>query len=157
MRKTLFVFVMAGFVLPGTYAILPAKHVTKSPTAAELQIPLYGSDKKISIADFLKLTPKGYKELTGKKLTIKDRLGLTLTKRQIKKCVDKDGTVNIEKLKKVDTTGFNIGGFALGLFLSIIGVLIAYLISKGEQPDLVKWAWYGAAVGLILYLLILIL
>jgi hypothetical protein len=157
MRKILFVTVMALLVLPATYAILPTKHnISKNPTAAELQIPLYGSDKTISLADFLKLTPKGYTKLTGKKLNMKDKLGLSLTKRQMKKCVNKDGTVNLEKLKKLDTEGFNIGGFALGFFLSIIGVLIAYLISKGEQPDLVKWAWIGAAVGLVVYLIIIL-
>ncbi len=156
MRKILFVTIMAVLVLPATYAILPTNPTTKNPTAAELQIPLFGSDKMISLADYLKLTPKGYKELTSKNLKLKDKLGLKLTKSQLKKCISKDGTVNMEKMKKVDSSGFNIGGFALGLFLSIVGVLIAYLISKGEQPNLVKWAWIGAGVSLIIYLLFLI-
>jgi hypothetical protein len=156
MRKILFATVMVVLVLPATYAILPTEPTTKTPTASELQIPLYGSDKTISLADFLKLTPKGYKELTGKKLKLKDKLGLKLIQREFKKCIDKDGTVNVEKMKKVDGSGFNIGGFLLGFFLSIIGVLIAYLISKGEQPNLVKWAWIGAAISLVIYLLLLI-
>jgi hypothetical protein len=157
MRKILFATVMAVLVLPATYAILPSERTSKNPTAAELQIPLYGSDKSISMADFLKLTPKGYKELTGKKLKLKDKLGLKLVQREFKKCIEKDGTVNIEKVKKVETEGFSIGGFVLGLLLSIIGVLIAYVISKGEQPNLVKWAWIGAGVALALYILIAIL
>ena len=156
MKKLLFATFLVAFILPVSYAINP-ETVKKDPLASEIMLTLFGSDKKVSLEEFLKMTPKHYKEITGKKMKFKDKISMKLAQRQLKKCMNSDGTVNMEKLNKVDTSGFNIGGFALGLFLSIIGVLIAYLISKGEQPNLVKWAWIGAAVGLIIYLLLIII
>jgi hypothetical protein len=68
-----------------------------------------------------------------------------------------DGTINNKKLRKAFsgdiTEGFHLGGFALGLFLFLIGVLIAYLIKDGNHEVRVKWAWIGAAVAALLYII----
>ena len=54
----------------------------------------------------------------------------------------------------LDTSDFNIGGFVLGLLLSVIGVLIAYLIG---DTNVIKWAWIGFAVFLVIFLLAVLL
>jgi hypothetical protein len=54
----------------------------------------------------------------------------------------------------VDTSDFNIGGFILGLLLSVVGVLIAYLIG---DTTVIKWAWIGFGIFLIIFLLAVLL
>ena len=53
-----------------------------------------------------------------------------------------------------DSSDFNIGGFVLGLLLSVIGVLIAYLIG---DTTVIKWAWIGFGVFLVIFLLAVLL
>ena len=50
-----------------------------------------------------------------------------------------------------DTAALSWAGLALGLFLSLIGVLIAYLISSENKGALIKWAWIGAIISLIVW------
>lgn len=49
------------------------------------------------------------------------------------------------------SSGFNIGGFALGFFLGLIGVLIAYVFIK--DANLIKWSWIGLGAVLVIILL----
>jgi hypothetical protein len=56
--------------------------------------------------------------------------------------------------KGIDTSDFNIAGFLLGFFLSLIGVLIAYLL---DDEAIIKWAWLGAGLSAILWLLFVVL
>ena len=108
-----------------------------------------------TLEEFLSLTPKKYTELTGKKMTIPQKVSLKIAQHKVKRAIKKGKTVDLNALsKEVDTSNFNIGGFVLGLLLGIIGVLIAYLI--GDR-NIVKWAWIGFAVWVGIVLLILIL
>jgi hypothetical protein len=108
-----------------------------------------------SVQQFLSITPKKYAELTGKKMTLSQKISLKLAQYKIKRMVKKGKTVDLNTLsKEVDTSNFNIGGFVLGLLLGIIGVLIAYLI--GDR-NLIKWAWIGFAAWIVILLLILII
>ena len=87
-------------------------------------------------------------------MTLSQKISLKLAQYKIKRMVKKGKTVDLNTLsKEVDTSNFNIAGFVLGLLLNIIGVLIAYLI--GDR-NLIKWAWIGFAVWIVILLLILI-
>ena len=57
-------------------------------------------------------------------------------------------------LEKQDYTGFHFGGFALGFFLGILGVGIAYW--TGGSDDMKKWAWIGMGCWGALYLSLII-
>lgn len=108
-----------------------------------------------SVQQFLSLTPKKYAELTGKKMTLSQKISLKFTQYKIKRMVKKGKTVDLNTLSKaIDTSNFNVAGFVLGLLLNIIGVLIAYLI--GDR-NLIKWAWIGFAVSTAILIIILIL
>jgi len=47
--------------------------------------------------------------------------------------------------------GFSLTGLLLGLFLSLIGVLIAYVIAGADKRSRVTWAWIGAAISFIIW------
>ena len=58
--------------------------------------------------------------------------------RKLRQNIHADGTLDKGFVKKFDSYRgifgiFNLGGLALGLFLSLIGVLIAYLITTGDK------------------------
>ena len=109
----------------------------------------------MSVDDFLSLTPKKYKELTGEKLSITQKISLKLAQKKIKKALKNNEKIDSETMANaVDTSDFNIGGFVLGLLLSVIGVLIAYLIG---DTSVIKWAWIGFGVFLVIFLLAVLL
>ncbi|MEJ7680816.1 MAG: hypothetical protein WKG06_23780 [Segetibacter sp.] len=90
-----------------------------------------------------KMSVKDYEVLTGKKMNFVERLSFKITKKRFeKKLAMAEGT----------SAGFNIGGFALGFLLSLLGVLIAYLVSK--DTNLRKWAWIGFGASVVLYILL---
>ena len=64
----------------------------------------------------------------------------------------------LDKLAARAASGtFNLGGFALGFLLGLIGVLIAYLINDDKKSDRVKWAWIGLAAWIVILILVFIL
>jgi hypothetical protein len=108
------------------------------------------------IKRFLELTPKQYEELTGKDMKLSQKVSFKLAQWKIKRMLKKGKTVDLMSMTKkgIDTSDFNIAGFLLGFFLSLIGVLIAYLIGG---DDIIKWAWLGAGLSLIIWLLAVLL
>ena len=105
---------------------------------------------------FLELTPKQYEELTGKDMKLSQKLSFKLAQWKIKRMLKKGKTVDLMAMRQkgIDTSDFNIAGFLLGFFLSLIGVLIAYLI---DDEAIIKWAWLGAGLSAILWLLFVVL
>lgn len=88
-----------------------------------------------------KMSVKDYEVLTGKKMNFAQRLGFKITKKRFEKKLAMAESI---------TDGFNIGGFALGFFLGLIGVLIAYIASKDK--NLRKWSWIGLGAILVIVL-----
>ena len=88
------------------------------------------------------MTVKDYEKLTGKKLSFINKLFFSLAKKK---------AIVAHKIQE-DTTGFNLGGLALGMFLGPLGVIGAYVFSKDR--NLRKWAWIGLAVFVVAILII---
>ncbi len=94
-----------------------------------------GIEKPSSIDNFLTLTPKKYKELTGKRLGIKQTIMLKLAQRKLKKELNKD-------LKPASSSGKSqtvalvicilIGGLGIHRFyLGYVGIGIIQLLTLG--------------------------
>jgi hypothetical protein len=115
--------------------------------------------KVISFQDLAYIKVADYEKITGKKMSLFKKMEFKLSQRKLRNSINADGTFSNKRMEKMfkdemsGTTGFHLGGFALGLFLSLIGVLIAYLINDEKKSNRVKWAWIGAAVNLVLILL----
>lgn len=153
--------VLIVFLTTTFFALLQPIHATSSP---DLVIPINepavskpGPYNDILIRQFLSLTPRKYYELSGKRMSLLQKISLKLAQHKVKRMLKKGEPVDLVAMSKgVDTSDFNLPGFALGLILSVFGVLIAYLIDDTDA-NMIKWAWIGAAVGAILILLLLIL
>jgi hypothetical protein len=94
-------------------------------------------------------TTKDYQVLIGKKLTLRDKLVFHFAKQELMKT---HKTVDQETLHKAVSgigSDFNLGGFLLGFLLSFIGVLIALLFGG----DVLRWAWKGFLIGLLVGLI----
>lgn len=124
---------------------------TSEPSVTPKPSPFAG----MTVKQFLALTPKEYEKLTGKKMTMSQKVSLKLAQVKVKKMAKKNKQVDLYKFDSgIDTSDFSIGGFVLGLLLGIIGVLIAYLI--GDRT-VIKWSWIGFAIWVGIVLLVLIL
>ena len=147
---------MAFAVMAQTFA---AVSVTVPPKkASEVFIPIGNSGKKISLEALAEINVKEFENITGRDMKFSQKVTFKLAQRELRKNISTDGTINSKKLNKffnrVDgTSGFHIGGFALGFLLSLLGVLIAYLINDDKKSNRVKWAWIGFGVYVVIVLL----
>lgn len=135
-----------------------ASAVVEVPTrkASELLIPVGKNGEKISVLDLSRIKVKDYETISGRNMSFAQKLSFKMGQRELRKNIAPDGTINNKKLSKtfdkMASGDFNIGGFALGLLLGLLGVLIAYIISDDNKRARVKWSWIGFAVliGLVL-------
>lgn len=151
-------------IFTGVYAASNYSIPSKGPLKAT-EIYLTGVDGSyVSLFEFSSMTAKEYEKFSGKHLNFFGKVSFKLSQRKLKNSIAPDGTVTNKKLAKAfmapdNSTGFHIGGFALGFLLGPIGVLIAYLIKEGGasvSSNRIKWAWIGFGIGVVLYLLLLL-
>lgn len=160
MTKKILIVALVLFSFATVNAFTGINPSSKSPLATEIMLPIGKGGKMISLADLATISPKQFTELSGKKLSLVEKAGLKLSQRQIRKCINADGTVNSAKLsklsKKAEGGGFHLGGFALGFLLGLLGILIAYLLNDDLKSSRVKWAWLGFAAAILFWLLMIL-
>ena len=125
----------------------------------EVYIPVGNTGQLISLMDLSQISVKDFGKLSGKKMKFADKVKFKVGQRELRKKINEDGTFNSKKFEnyfeasqKGLLTGISWAGLALGLFLNIIGVLIAYLItSKEGNRSMIKWAWIGAIISAIVW------
>ncbi len=133
----------------------PVHAVTEPPLYFESTPSLTHVPSSFTIEQIINLTPKEYKNVTGKKMRFGQVLSLKYVQHKIKKQIKQGEPVNVQMVNQdIDATDFSFAGFLLGFLLSIFGVLIAYLIGDRRK---IKWSWYGFGFGAIIILLVLIL
>jgi hypothetical protein len=108
---------------------------------------------EMSAQDFLQMEAKDLEEITGKRVRLKDRYALIMTKRLLKKELKKGNEINISEEFKENKNGFSVVGFLLGFFLSFIGALLAWIFFK----DGLKSALLGMLCSFIIILLSVLL
>ena len=153
MKKVLSLF-LAFALFTTSFASSGYSILTKRAT--EIYLPI-GQSTTISLMDLSVIKVKDYENLSGKHLNFFQRIAFRAGQRKLRNSIAADGTVTNEKLLKAmsngdPSTGFNIGWFALGLILGLIGVLLSYLINGDEdvKRNRHKWAWIGWGVWVII-------
>lgn len=127
--------------------------------ADQTYVPIGKTGKKISLLELSTIHSADLEKITGRKMGFLEKFSFRITQKKLKKSIKADGTIDNKKLNKFlskrdGDTGFHVGGFALGFFLGLIGVLIAYLINDDYKHNRVKWAWIGFGIEVALYLLL---
>lgn len=123
--------------------------------ATDILIPI-GNNAQISLMALSEIKVADYEKLSGRHLNFFQRLSFKIGQRKIRNSIASDGTISNKNLLKAmadgdnKSSGFDIAGLALGLFLPVIGVLIAYLIGGDEavKRRRVKWVWIGFGIFL---------
>lgn len=141
MRKIVFITALLFITSVSYAATVP---VNKDPQTRDFMVSLPGTTLRISLENYLTLSPAEYKAITGKKMKWTERFKMKFSQRAMKKFVRKDGSINMEKAKRYGFWGrweWHWGGFALGFFFSVFGV-IATLFFRDEY----KWDRFWTAL-----------
>ncbi|HEV2832353.1 MAG TPA: hypothetical protein VGW31_10280 [Hanamia sp.] len=159
MKKVIFLFV-AFSLFATSFASSGFNALPKN--AADVYLPM-GNNTQISLMDLSVIKVKDYQKISGKHLNFFERIAFKAGQRNLRKSISEDGTITNKKLLKAiesgdHSTGFHIGGFALGFLLGIIGVLLAYVIGGDEdvKKNRAKWAWIGFGLYVVIVVAILL-
>lgn len=158
MKKICFLFI-AFAIFTTSFASSGFSYGPKK--ASELYLPIGSTGQKISLMDLSKINVKEFETISGRHLNFIDRLGFKLSQRKLRNSIKADGTIDNKNLAKYmeqgdHTTGFHLGGFALGFLVGLVGVLIAYLINDDNKRNRVKWAWIGFGIFVVIYAVVLL-
>ena len=135
--------------------------VVAPSTPVTIKEPNPNALSTISAKQFLELTPQKYREMTGKKLNLVQKVELKVLKNKVKKMVKKGEVVSMADVQKkfYEMGEMDLLGFLLGLILGPIGVIIVLILKETGDvgPDTLRWSLYGLLVWLaIVFLVILI-
>jgi hypothetical protein len=163
MRKVILLLICVCLVA-NSFAISTISRPAAEPApvnATKIFLPVGNKGEKISLMELSTIKVRDFEKLTGRKMHLLDKVGFKLAQKKLRSGIREDGTLNNKKLEKAfkkgdGTSDFNIGGFALGFLLGLIGVLIAYLINDDKRRNRVKWAWLGLLVWVLIVILVII-
>jgi hypothetical protein len=155
--KNILLFILVYFLF--VQSTLATTYFIENPIpikASDIKILLANGGKKISLLDLSTIKKTDLEKLTNKKMGFIQSILFKSTQRKIKNSINKDGFITNKKLLKIfvkenDINNSFTGGFLLGFFLSIWGLLLAYLIKDSKQKKRIKYAWIGFAVGTIFF------
>jgi len=158
MKKAFILFLLIA-VVSATYSstnTIPVSSPNPSIKATEVYVPIGKNGQLISLMDFSEISVKDFEKLSGKKMKMMEKVNFKMKQRQLKKNINYDGSFSKKRVEKYFNKAalgdaFSLSGLALGLFLSLLGVLIAYLISSDDKKGRITWAWIGAAISLIFW------
>lgn len=129
--------------------------------ATDVRFPVGNTGKFINLQELATIKVADFEKMTGKKMGLLRRMEFKLAQKDLRHSISKDGTVDSKKLARLasgyydDDNSFHFGGFALGFFLGLIGVLIAYLIHDDNHHRRVRWAWFGFGIYVVLLLILI--
>ena len=156
--KKMIVLLGLTAVFTSAYSTTTLTPTTKARLRAdEVYLPVGTTGHMISLMDLSRISVKDFETLSGRKMKFLDKINFKLGQRELKKSINRDGTFNKKNIEKYLTKpagpggGFSLTGLLLGLLLSLLGVLIAYVIAGSDKRSRVTWAWIGAAISFIIW------
>jgi hypothetical protein len=164
MKKIIILFAVIGIFssVNSTTNSIPSSVANVRLKADEIYLPVGKTGNLISLMDLSRISVKDFETLSGEKMKFFEKVQFKLSQRELKKSINEDGTFSRKSIEKYLTKPpvggggvFSLTGLLLGLFLSLIGVLIAYLIGS-DNKSRIRWAWIGAIISLIVWGAVLI-
>lgn len=176
MRKITLLFIACALVVSSGFsksmAVAPVtvpsveapatKPVTKID-ANKVMVPVGKTGKKISLKELSTISRSDLETMTGKKMSFVERIAFKKAQKRLNKGIDSNGYVTDKKLNKVflskksGESGFHLGGFALGFFLGLIGVLLAYVAFDDDyKQNRIKWSWIGCIAFVVLWVILVV-
>lgn len=157
--KNFLILLVCAFISFSAHAVSPTDKSYYKIDAKTYFFHLGKTGKTISFFELAHASKKEIEEKTGNKLNFFEALSIKKVQKKLKKMIDKDGNIKVSSKDPDDgisgEKGFHLGGFALGLILSWVGLIIAYLIKDEKKKNRVKWAWIGFAVYTMLLLILI--
>ena len=164
MKKASILFLLIA-VFSTTYS--STNSISVSPTkpfvkATEVYVPVGKEGHLISLMELSQIKVKDYEALSGKKMNFMDKVKFKMKQKELKRNINHDGTFSNKRVEKYFNKAalfggtVSLSGLALGLFLNLIGVLIAYLITSGDKKGRITWAWIGAVISAVVWGAVLI-
>ena len=155
MRKIMFLFA-ALLVMVSSFASVTPTETPKN--ANTIMIPVGSTGKTISLKALSSISIKDYQTMSGRHLNFFSRMGFKKAQNQLRHNINADGSLKGKLAKAAEAgEGFNLGGFALGFFLGLIGVLVAYVAFSDEsKSNRIKWAWIGLAAAVVLTIILFV-
>jgi hypothetical protein len=159
----LLAFIASFSSVNSTTNLIPSSAVKPPLKADEVYLPVGKTGHLISLMDLSRISVKDFETLSGQKMKFVEKVQFKVSQRELKKSINEDGTFSKRSIEKYLTRPpvggggvFSLTGLLLGLFLSLIGVLIAYVITGSDKKSRITWAWIGAAISLIVWGAVLI-
>ena len=130
MKKGLLLFVAAAFISTGFASTAIEAPGIKKLNAHFIMIPVGETGQKISLMQLSTISRGDLESMTGRKMNVFQKLVVKKLQKRLKKGIAADGTITDNKINKLQhdykgKSGFHFGGFALGLILGCVGVLVA--------------------------------
>ncbi len=156
--KKIFFLVIAIAIYSTSFSFSSISFLPKK--ASEVYLPIGKTGKQISLLDLSRIDVTQFETISGRHLRFFDKIGFKLAQKKLRNNINADGTIDNKKLNKFldqgdHSTGFHLGGFALGFLVGLIGVLIAYLINDDYKRNRVKWAWIGFGISLAISIILI--
>jgi hypothetical protein len=160
MKKVFALFAATAFFVSSFATSIPKP---KEPVihTDQIFVPVGKTGKTISLYQLSQISVKDLQKLTGQKMNFMDKVKFKVAQKKMRNGINPDGTFSSKRVEKEFTgkskggeSGFHFGGFALGFFLGLIGIVIAYVINDDYKRNRVKWAWLGFAIGVALSLIL---
>ena len=153
LRTAFFLICFLGALQSAMAIVVPYadSSFASSQQAGEPSVKMMGPE----VMAFLQMTPHRYHELTGEKMKLKERIALRMYQQQLKKAIRNGDTELAMQPGGLKSGKFNFFWFLMGLILIPIGVLLAFLLTKDAGAR--KSALYGAAIGAVIWVFIIVL
>ena len=164
MKKAFILFLLIA-VFSATYSSTNSTSVSSTKPfikATEVYVTVGKDGQMISLMELSQIKVKDYEALTGKKMKFLDKVKFKMKQKELKRNINHDGTFSNKRVEKYFNKAalfggsISLSGLALGLFLNLIGVLIAYLITSGDKKGRITWAWIGAIISAVIWGAVLI-
>lgn len=147
MKKLILLFAVIAVSFNVSYAVNSITPVAEKQT----QVDKKEFVKNLNLDGIMNMTPKSYKEATGKKMTFRERIALKIAKKIIKRKQRKAAKKKRKQKKSGQDAAKDGGDDTMGLLSMIFGVLGAVLFFLGGAASLIGLLFgiAGLVMGLV--------